>query len=238
MKSIPSPSAHWLLSILFGLSLGVILFSPLKIIAQIADSVTTTNRSIAELQLEMTNAWRGVEAIVNQPVRAFARTPKIKVSEFKTGWFHDGASKPDFSNVDIRQSQEFISKLVTNKYVSSELNPTMMFLTEELEFNAMTKIFYTNRSLPKRKLSEQEMTEINRLYRIIAKCERAILRIQNPINKSPTDVASETEPVEADQPLAGIRGVPQEKRIFYGAIAAGTLVLIVIGLRLIRKKRG
>ena len=31
----------------------------------------------------------------------------------------------------------------------------------------MTKYFYTDRSVPKKKLTEEEMLEINRLYRII-----------------------------------------------------------------------
>jgi hypothetical protein len=34
----------------------------------------------------------------------------------------------------------------------------------------MTKFFYQDRSLPKKKLTEDEMVEINRLYRIIATC--------------------------------------------------------------------
>ena len=34
----------------------------------------------------------------------------------------------------------------------------------------MTKIFYQDRSLPKKRLTEEEMLEINRLYRIIGRC--------------------------------------------------------------------
>ena len=47
----------------------------------------------------------------------------------------------------------------------------MVFLGKELEFNSKTKYFYTDRSLPKKKLSEAEMLEINRLYRVIARDE-------------------------------------------------------------------
>jgi hypothetical protein len=46
-----------------------------------------------------------------------------------------------------------------------------MFLGKELEFNAMTKYFYVDRSLPKKRLSEAEMIEINSLYRIIGEDE-------------------------------------------------------------------
>ena len=38
----------------------------------------------------------------------------------------------------------------------------------------MTKIFYIDRSLPKKKLTEAEMVEINRLYRVIGNCERQL----------------------------------------------------------------
>src|SRR5258708_7935700 len=55
-----------------------------------------------------------------------------------------------------------------------------LFIGRQLEFNANTKYFYKNRSIPKKKLTEAEMVEINRLYRIIGKCEREIARIKNP----------------------------------------------------------
>ena len=46
-----------------------------------------------------------------------------------------------------------------------------MFRGSDLEFNPMTKYFYTDRSLPKKKLQEYEMLEINRFYRIIGQFE-------------------------------------------------------------------
>ena len=44
----------------------------------------------------------------------------------------------------------------------------------------MTKYFYTDRTLPKKKLSETELLEINRLYRIIGRCERELAKLQTP----------------------------------------------------------
>ena len=38
----------------------------------------------------------------------------------------------------------------------------------------MTKYFYEDRSLPKKRLTEVEMLEINLLYRIIGKCEEQL----------------------------------------------------------------
>ncbi len=50
---------------------------------------------------------------------------------------------------------------------------------EKPDFNkVMTKYFYTDRSVPKKKLTEVEMLEINRLYRIIGHDEEELGRLQ------------------------------------------------------------
>jgi len=69
------------------------------------------------------------------------------VAVYSPGWFHNGAIKPDFSNVDVRDTQE----LMYTGHVSSDLNPSEMFIGSELEFNSMTKYFYTDRTLPKKR---------------------------------------------------------------------------------------
>ena len=38
----------------------------------------------------------------------------------------------------------------------------------------MTKYFYEDRSLPKKKLTGEEMLEINRLYRVIGRCKEQL----------------------------------------------------------------
>ena len=121
-------------------------------------------------QAEMDNAVHAVEAIVNQPVVAARRTDAMRVTTYRPGWFHIGAKKPDFNNVDVRRTQTF--PYPAGELVTSNLNPGLVFFASELEFNEMTKYFYTNRNLPKKKLSDDEMAEINRLYRIIGGCER------------------------------------------------------------------
>ena len=50
----------------------------------------------------------------------------------------------------------------------------MAFNGHELEFNLMTKYFYTDRTVPKKKLTEQEMVEVNRLYRIIGHADEEL----------------------------------------------------------------
>jgi hypothetical protein len=47
-----------------------------------------------------------------------------------------------------------------------------MWVGKDTEFNAMTKFFYLDRTLPKKKLTEAEMVEVNRLYRVIGLCEQ------------------------------------------------------------------
>ena len=95
---------------------------------------------------------------------------------FGPPWFHPGAAKPDFNNVDIRTTQE--TPYDRYQYVSTELNPGLAWVGSELEFNSMTKFFYTDRSVPKKKLTEQEMLEINRLYRIIGRCEQQLTQLR------------------------------------------------------------
>ncbi|HMD53952.1 MAG TPA: hypothetical protein VKJ65_05330, partial [Phycisphaerae bacterium] len=60
------------------------------------------------------------------------------------------------------------------------LNPGVVFLGNELEFNSRTKYFYTDRLVPKKRLTEAEMLEINQLYRVIGHCEQQLDELQNP----------------------------------------------------------
>src|SRR5262249_55638151 len=65
-------------------------------------------------------------------------------------------------------------------YVTSDVAPTEMFAADELEFNIMTKYFYADRTLPKKRLTEAEMEEINRLYRIVGAGERMLTDLRGP----------------------------------------------------------
>jgi hypothetical protein len=198
----------------------------------------STNDQIAAFQLQLTNAWHQVEAIVDQPVPAYKRDPSYRVSVYDQGWFHPGASTPDFNNVDVRKSQQFV---YTSPWVSSDLTPNMMFRGSDLEFNAMTKLFYTNRDLPKKRLTEAEMVQINSLYRTIGHCQSEIDRLQNPpeAQTATADTQSDSNTNDAPPPppaIAAIERIPQQTRILYGSIAIGTLIVLVIAIRLVKKK--
>jgi len=123
-----------------------------------------TARPIMEAAIER------VKSIVNQPVRSMPHTTDMEdVGVSYSGWFHPGAIKPDFEIVDVRATQN--KKYGEHAYFISDINPGVAFAGADIEFNSMTKYFYEDRTLPKKKLTEEEMLEINRLYRIIGKCE-------------------------------------------------------------------
>ncbi len=104
-------------------------------------------QQITAVQSRMDEAVARVKDIVNQPVTHQTRTPDMSVATFSPGWFHEGVIKPDFTTVDIRDTQEFpYAKYI---YVTSDLNPDEVFIASELEFNAATKYFLLIARFPK-----------------------------------------------------------------------------------------
>ena len=100
----------------------------------------------------------------------------MNVTWWSGTWFHPGATMPDYEKVDIGKTQQFpYSKY---EYVASNLHPDIAFLGTDLEFNEMTKFFYTDRSVPKKRLTRSEMAEINRLYRVIGRCETDLRQLE------------------------------------------------------------
>ena len=183
----------------------------------------TKEEQVAALSLEMTNTYGKVLKIVNQPIHAYTRTPEMRVRVYPY-WFHDGASTPDFANVDIRQTQELT---YSNSYVASELNPNMVFVGTELEYNSNTKLFYTNRNIPKHKLSQAEMVQINDLYRVIARCQDQIAKLSPPppataATAAATDADETKEVVVPGQSFEAIRkNPPANPVLFMRSIAIG-----------------
>ena len=136
-----------------------------------------SQRDEATIKSEITDAESRVREIVNQPVTPLTRTPDMQAATYQPGWFHEGAERPDFNTVDVRATQQLTYD--QHEYVTSDLNPGVVFIGHELEFNSMTKFFYTDRSVPKKKLTEAEMLEINRLYRIIGHDEQELAQMKN-----------------------------------------------------------
>ena len=124
---------------------------------------------------EMDAAIARVKQIVNQPPPSKKDDfgiPGWVVKNAWKGWYPDGATKPDFNTIDVRKTQQ----LPYLKYtmVTSDLNLGTIYPASELEFNPMLKYFYTDRTQPKKRLSDSEMIEINRLYRIIGRCVQQV----------------------------------------------------------------
>jgi hypothetical protein len=197
--------------------------------------VTNSSPSTNAIQAEMEAAIHAVEKIVNQPATAYRRTSGMHVGKFEGGWFHPGAIKPDFNNVDVRKTQE-TSGYDKYEYVTSDLNPGVVWAAKQLEFNSMTKYFYTNRNVPKKRLTDAEMQEINRLYRIIGKCEhelrpaqdlKAELRAAQAESGTGTNDSSETDSAPAKRP-----------RLLNPYIGGGAIALLVLllGLNFLRKR--
>jgi hypothetical protein len=136
----------------------------------------TAAEQIAAVKRALQAATERVKEIVNQPPPSVPITPAMKVAWYGDAWFHPGAATPDFDNVDVRKTQD-LSNYSRYEYVSSNMTRTVAYPGGELEFNSMTKFFYTDRSVPKKKLSEAEMLEINRLYRVIGRCQADLGRL-------------------------------------------------------------
>jgi hypothetical protein len=141
--------------------------------------VSGTNQpsSVADIKAELADALARVKEMVNQPVEGLPRKPGMTVATASPDWFRPGAVKPDFNKVDIRNTQQFPYERF--EYVTSDPNPNVVYSGPELEYNPMTKYFYMDWSVPKKKLNESEMLEINRLYRIIGQDEDQLAGWQN-----------------------------------------------------------
>lgn len=185
------------------------------------------------LVAEMNDAIARVKRIVNQPVPALPRTTDAQVGVFGPGWFHAGAAKPNFLSVDVSATQEFPYDKF--EYVTSDLNPGVMFRGRDLEFNSMTKYFYTDLSTPKKRLRPAEMAEINRLYRIIGAREQELAR-RHPGPPSSSGAAGSG--VRPAGPTAQPPGPPVQSSASPIHFAAGALlVMLAIALYHVRRSR-
>jgi hypothetical protein len=183
---------------------------------------------IAAVNIEMNTAIEKVKVIINQRVGALRRMPGMKVTVYSPGWFHEGATKPDFNTVDVRATRE--TPYAQHPYVTSDLNPDYAFIGSQLEFNSMTKYFYTDRTVPKKKLTEAEMLEVNLLYRIIGSCEQKLRHLQPP----PEPVAEpETEVTEA-QPERKYEPVPKGNYV-KAAVGVSLVLVLYFAYRMLRK---
>lgn len=149
--------------------------------AESTAATLTPAERLAASQREMSDAVEKVQSIINQPAAMMARTPEMRVWEYEF-WFRPGSEKPDFNKIDVRNTQE--TQYENEDYVCLKTRPDRVWVGHDLEFNPMTKFFYLDRSIPKKKLTPEEMVEVNRLYRIIGRCEKELGKSGIPLKPS------------------------------------------------------
>lgn len=157
-------------------------------------------RDESALVAERDDAIEQVKRIVNAPAPSFPLNTDVQLGQFSPGWFHDGAARPAFLTVDVRASQQF--PYDQWEYVTSDVNPGLMFRGSDLEFNSMTKYFYTDRTLPKKRLGPDEMAEVNRLYRIIGAREQDLRQLHAGPAGGAAGAPPAAEPAAAPRPKA------------------------------------
>jgi hypothetical protein len=135
----------------------------------------TAAEQIAKDQDEMNRAVEQAKLIINKPANSVPIKDGMNITWWDDTWFHPGAAVPDYAKVDITKSQEL--QYLKYEYVATKLHPETAYPGGGLEFNAMTKIFYTDRSVPKRRLTRSEMAAVNRLYRVIGRCKADLVRL-------------------------------------------------------------
>ena len=186
-------------------------------------SATAENPAVA-LKAQMDAAVARVQQIVNQPVPRYKMQRGLRYFIYDEGWFHPGATKPNFNTVDIRTSQE--KPYDAQPYVTSPLNPGILFRGTDLEFNANTKYFITDRTVPKKKLTEAEMVEINGLYRIIGRCEDEQNRLLHP-TPAPQAAGTTPETGTAGAPTANTSSQGIDPKTAYTLV---TVLAVILGL--------
>lgn len=143
----------------------------------------TPQERIAALRLEERRAVHRVVEIVNQPLEQYPITRDMTVGQWGDIWFHPGAETPDFDNVDVTKFEDdknYVGKPF--EYATSNMNHGIAFRLSDMGFNSKTKMFYTDRTIPKKRLTFEEMQEINRLYRIIGRCNSELQSLGvNPV---------------------------------------------------------
>ena len=141
--------------------------------AAVPSPTQTPAERLAAVEKDMREAVSKVQNIVNQPATISRRNPDMRVWEYDY-WFRPGVDKPDFSTVDVRNTQQ--SPYDNEDFVCLQAQPAIVWVGRDLEFNPMTKFFYVDRSIPKKKLTQDEMITVNKLYRVIGRCEKELAK--------------------------------------------------------------
>ncbi|HEY1792876.1 MAG TPA: hypothetical protein VGG34_08150 [Opitutaceae bacterium] len=126
---------------------------------------------IDEVKAMLDQAVARVVEIVNQEVPHEERGSR-QAPEWH---YHDGAERPDFAHVDVRAFQEL--RPADPALITWRGHDDWVWNSSDLEFNSKLKYFYRDRTLPTKRLTQEEMVEINAEYRRIAACEARLAQL-------------------------------------------------------------
>src|SRR4029077_7042722 len=118
-----------------------------------------------------------------------------------------------------------------HQYVCADTSPNLVYVGRELEFNSMTKYFYKDRTVPKKKLTEAEMLEVNRLYRIIGKCQRELAQARQAQTTDSSPSADSNSEAKTSDPA-------KSSRLLNPYLGGGIIFGLVLLLRVVCKLRG
>lgn len=147
-------------------------------------------------QTEYDLTTRRVQGIVNQTPPTVV-PPRGSTEVYKYS-YHPGAIKPDFNVADVVTGREAWN----GDFVYIDTRPGVFYLSADCEFNPQTKYFYTDRSVPKKKLTDAENQEIVQLYRILGKDETILNTLTQRLAQAPQTSA---ELVALNTQLGGAR---------------------------------
>ena len=130
-------------------------------------------------QSEYDLTTRQVQAIVNQTPPTVV--PPRGSTEVYWSLYDPGAIKPDFNVADVVTGRE----AAKGDYTYMKVRPGVFYRSTDCEFNPQTKFFYTDRSVPKKKLTDAENQEIVRLYRTLGKDETILTTLSQRLARAP-----------------------------------------------------
>jgi hypothetical protein len=120
---------------------------------------------VIKLAQDLREAVARVREIVNQPVTQLPVDVAMSIGTYN-GWYGGRPPPPDFENADVRTTQD-TSHYQDHDYGTSPLKPGIAFKLDEVAYNSQLNFFYVDPTVPKKKLSQNELEEINGLYREI-----------------------------------------------------------------------
>lgn len=160
------------------------------------------NQPLIDAQAEIDSATAKIKQIANQPVAPVERANLTgywvnRGSKWIPGWAQQiidlmkGPPEVNFATADVRISQRSWAQETTENpdnpvfFVGLKTEP-LFYRAEKVGFNLDLLRFYEDLALPKKQLTEDELIEINRLFRIIAK-NKGVLAGDTNIYLAPVD---------------------------------------------------